>query len=100
VTLVRHSELTKLYRRIKNATKAYGKKKALAGFLGVSSQQLSNWISEINEPGGEATLLMLEWVTAEEAKQNKNRSSALTPLRRKTRSRKTSKNENLKSSRP
>jgi hypothetical protein len=61
-------------------------KSALARELGVSSQHIQKWVTAREyEPGGEITLQLLEWVSAEEAKQNKNRSRASTPLRRKTR---------------
>jgi len=86
---VTRRQLEKVYalvRRIEKATAQRGKKTELATFLGTSPQGLNDWLSGRCEPGGEVTLLMLEWVTAEEAKQpNKKRGSALTPPRRKTR---------------
>ena len=63
-------------------------KKELAIYLGVTPQGLNDWLSERRTPGGEVTLLMLEWVTAEEANQNKNRGSVIAPPRRQTRKRK------------
>ncbi|MEO5804109.1 MAG: hypothetical protein ABIR24_11330, partial [Verrucomicrobiota bacterium] len=97
MTQARRSELQQLFSRVQHVTHQRGKKTALANFLGVLPQQLNNWISEINEPGGEVTLQLLEWVTAEEAQQNKNRETVEAVSRRKTRSRKPSQNENPKS---
>ncbi|HEX3720634.1 MAG TPA: hypothetical protein VH595_22010 [Verrucomicrobiae bacterium] len=45
-------------------------KSALARLLGVSRDHIQKWITARQyEPGGEVTLALLEWVTAEEAKQ-------------------------------
>jgi len=60
-------------------------KSALAAELGVSRHHVQYWItSRKYEPGGEITLHLLEWATAEEAKQTSRR-SAQTPRRRKAR---------------
>ena len=80
------AKLAELLRRIEGATSQRGKKTELAKFLGVTPQGLNDWLSGRREPGGEVTLLMLEWVSAEETKQpNKKRGSTDMPPRRKTR---------------
>lgn len=65
------SALAAFLKRVRGATKAKGKQSELARFLGAPRQQVSGWLKGIRAPGGEVTLLMLEWVAAEEAKQQK-----------------------------
>jgi transcriptional regulator with XRE-family HTH domain len=78
--------LPQLLNRLKSATKERGKKTSLANYLGLPLASVSQWLSGDREPGGETTLRLLEWVTAEEAQQNKNPGSASTQPGRKTRS--------------
>lgn len=82
-------ELDALMERVLNATRQYGDKAKLAEFLGVSSQQLNNWLTRICSPGGEITLRLQKWVSAEEAKQ-KSPDRASTRPERKTQLRKAS----------
>lgn len=63
-----------------------GQKAALAKKFGISAPAVSQWLSGKNVPTAEIALALLDWVATEEAKQNKNRRSAQTPRRRKTRS--------------
>ena len=77
-------KLDMLISRIGLATLARGRKSQLAEFLSVSPQQLNHWLAGVREPGGEYALQMLDWVTAEEAKQE-SPGSAITPPRPKTR---------------
>jgi hypothetical protein len=75
---------------LKRATQPRGKKTELAQFLEtrlrrpVPLPRVSEWLSGSVEPSGSVTLVLLEWVTAEEAKQ-KSPGSALTPPEQKTR---------------
>jgi transcriptional regulator with XRE-family HTH domain len=68
-------------------TSAYGMKKFLAEFMGVTPQQLSKYLSGIAEPSGESTLRMLAWVKSTEASINKP-AAPLKTARRKARNRK------------
>ena len=81
------SKLSVLLNRVRGATAARGKKAELARFLGEPPQRVHDWLKEKDNraPGGEVTLLMLEWVQAEEANQPKTVAVLLTPQRRKTR---------------
>ena len=67
-----------LKRRLKNATAERGKKTAAADFAGVDRSNMNRWLDDDQEPGAEAAFRLLEWVTAEEAKQ-KSPDGALTP---------------------
>ena len=67
-----------LLERLRRATASRGRKTDLAGVLGVPPQRVNGWLSGSNEPGGETTLRLLAWVTAEEAKQ-KSSGSVLAP---------------------
>jgi transcriptional regulator with XRE-family HTH domain len=60
--------LPALIERLKKATEPRGKKTELAEFLSVSLPRISEWLSGDREPGGETTLQMLQWVTAQERK--------------------------------
>jgi transcriptional regulator with XRE-family HTH domain len=71
------------------ATKHYRAKATLARALGVPRQWVNDWLLGKHEPGGDITLRMLDWVTAEEAKK-KSPGSAQTPPERKTRKMKAS----------
>jgi transcriptional regulator with XRE-family HTH domain len=87
VTIRAGENLKALLARVKRATTLRGKKSELARFLGVSRQRITNWLSLDCAPNGEVTLLMLDWVTAEEEKQNKSApGSASNTARSKTRS--------------
>ena len=79
------SKLATLLARLNRATRQRGKKTELADFLGVPHTRVSEWLSGRREPGGETTLRLLAWVTAEEAKQKESPGSARTPPEPKTR---------------
>lgn len=86
--------LDKLFNRV---LRVCANKSELARRLGVTSSHIQKWVTAREyEPGGEITLAMLEWVQAEEAKQQKSPGRAETRPEPKTRKRK-SRNENLKS---
>lgn len=78
-------KLAELIKRVKQAALPHGKHAALARYLGEPPQRVNDWLSGGRNPGGEVTLLMLEWVTAEEAKQQKSPGRALTHPERQTR---------------
>jgi DNA-binding transcriptional regulator YiaG len=63
------SPLKILLGRVALATKARGKKAALAKFLKVDPPRVSDWLRGRYKPTGEVTLRLLEWVAAEEAQQ-------------------------------
>ncbi len=66
--------------------KRYGRKSELARFLGVTPQFVHKWVvARDNEPGGEVTLQLLEWVRAEEDKQQKTLPTCNRQQGRKTR---------------
>jgi len=58
--------LPKLIQRLNRATEARGSKVALAKWLGVHRQSVTDWLSEKVEPGGEITLRLLQWVEQQE----------------------------------
>lgn len=66
------AQLPSLLVRLNRATKESGKMSALADFLGKASGQkvplasVSRWLSGKREPGGEITLLLLQWVERQE----------------------------------
>lgn len=72
-----------LKRRLKKVTAERGKKAAAADFAGVDRSNMNRWLDDDQEPGAEAAFRLLEWVTAEEAKQ-KSSVGALTPPEPKT----------------
>ena len=78
------SRLRVLLQRLRFVTLPRGKKSELAHFLGVPASRVSEWLSGVYEPGAEITLQLLEWVKAEEAKQNAP-AVLRAPPRRKTR---------------
>jgi hypothetical protein len=57
--------------RVIRATLPFGKKAELARFLQVPAPRITEWIAGKYEPGAEVTLSMLEWVQAEEGKQQR-----------------------------
>jgi len=61
--------LPKLIERLKRATAMRGKKTALAKWLGVHRQCVTDWLSRKQEPGGEVTLLLERWVQSQEEGQ-------------------------------
>ncbi len=79
-----------LLARLKLATEERGNKTTLANYLEVPLVRVSQWLSGKREPGGEVTLQMLQWVEAEEAKQNKKPERVSPRPGQKTRSRKIS----------
>ncbi|MDR3460140.1 MAG: helix-turn-helix transcriptional regulator [Verrucomicrobiae bacterium] len=58
-------QIKKLVLRLKRATSAPGKKAELARFMKVAPARVSEWLSG-QEPGGENTLLLLNWVEQQE----------------------------------
>ena len=72
-----------LKNRLKKVTAVRGQKAAAAKFIGVDRSNLNRWLDDDQEPGAEATFRLLEWVTAEEAKQP-SPTSASTPVEPKT----------------
>lgn len=58
--------LPKLIQRLKRATEARGSKSELAKWLGVHRQLVTDWLSGKQEPGGETTLRLLNWVEQQE----------------------------------
>lgn len=68
--------------RLNVATEERGKKSELANFLGVSLPVVSVWLAGKREPGGEATLRLLEWVQAQEAKQKSSDRATTQPEQR------------------
>lgn len=68
-----------LKRRLKNATAERGKKAAAADFAGVDRSNMNRWLDDDQQPGAEATFRLLEWVTAEEAKQKNSGTGATAP---------------------
>jgi transcriptional regulator with XRE-family HTH domain len=70
--------LSVLLARISKATRAFGARAELARKIGVTPQHLSAWLSGNMEPGGEATLQLLKWVTAAEAETKRPASATNT----------------------
>jgi transcriptional regulator with XRE-family HTH domain len=58
--------MPKLIERLNKATEKRGSKAALAKWLGVHRQSVTDWLSGKQEPGGEITLKMLHWVEQRE----------------------------------
>jgi hypothetical protein len=86
VTIRAGDNLKALLARVKRAAAARGKRSALAKFLGVPRQRVTNWLSFVSAPNGEVTLLMLEWAQAEESKQKKALGDASNTAKGKARS--------------
>ena len=70
MTIRAGDNLKALLGRASRLTSARGKKTELAKFLGVSPQRVTNWLSMDRAPNGEITLLMQQWVTAQEKNKN------------------------------
>jgi transcriptional regulator with XRE-family HTH domain len=81
------SSLKVLLDRVERASAPRGKKAMLARFLKVTPPRISEWIHGVKKPGGEVTLRLAEWVTAEEAKQKESPGDATSGAKGKTRSR-------------
>lgn len=81
------SPMRSLLGRVVLATKARGKKAALAKLLKVPPPRVSEWLHGAGEPSGEITLRLLKWVEAEEAQQ-KSPGDVTTVAKGKTRSEK------------
>jgi len=77
--------LKQILNRALVVTRERGMKRKLADFLDVAPPRLSLWLHGKQEPGAEAALRMLAWVTAEEAKQNQSAADAETSATQKTR---------------
>jgi transcriptional regulator with XRE-family HTH domain len=78
-------EMPELVSMLREATAKRGMKAELARAMGVSLPRISEWLAGDRKPGGDKTLKLLRWVELHGG-QKKNRGSALTPPRRKTRS--------------
>jgi transcriptional regulator with XRE-family HTH domain len=98
----RHTpKLDKLLKRVRAHLKQRGSLQRLADHLGVIRPTLSDWLRGRNEPGGEVTLKLQEWVKRRTPKTKKKTASVLvTPPRRLTRNSKSTSNEKAKSDRP
>lgn len=66
-----------------------GSKGALAKWLKVPPPRVSEWLNGVYQPSAETTLRLLEWVTAQEAKQKTLGSVHSTAKGKQTRIRKT-----------
>ncbi|HEV2331200.1 MAG TPA: hypothetical protein VGY56_20655 [Verrucomicrobiae bacterium] len=60
------SEVQKLIARVKDHASQPGAKSKLARTLGIAPARISEWLSGEKEPGGEYTLLLLQWVEQQE----------------------------------
>lgn len=60
---------SRLKQRLIAATEPSGKRAELARAIGVKDANINSWLVRDVEPGAGATFRLLEWVTAEEAKQ-------------------------------
>ena len=98
VTIRAGDNLKALLSRVKRATAKRGKLTELARFLDKPLPHVSNWLSMRLAPNGEVTLLMLQWVEAEEGKNKSGPGSATNTARTKTRSTDTTKHETRKTS--
>ena len=85
--------LKQILNRAGVATRERGMKRKLAKFLHVAPPRLSLWLHGKQEPGAEAALRMLAWVTAEEAKQKQNAADVSPSTASKTQSEKAHKHE-------
>jgi hypothetical protein len=88
--------------RVRRATRAPGAKSALARALSVPRQRVSEWLKPhgASAPSAAKTLELLEWVTAAEAKPQKNAAAMFVPSQRtQTRSAKSKTNEKVQSDR-
>jgi transcriptional regulator with XRE-family HTH domain len=79
------SSMASLIERLKKVVDIPDGKESLARYVKTDHLRIERWLAGKEEPSGEFTLHLLEWVKAEEAKQ-RDRGSAITPPRRKTRS--------------
>jgi hypothetical protein len=70
VTIRAGTNLKALLARVNRAAAARGKKTELAQFLRVRLVTVSQWLSLDRAPNGEITLLMQQWVTAQEKNKN------------------------------
>jgi len=85
VTLHNTPQLKALRKRLARATSVRGKKAELARKLRVPMPRVAEWLNGSVAPGGEITLQLLEWVSAEEAKQQKSPRRVQAQRERKTR---------------
>jgi len=82
--------LPSLLERLCKATAERGRKSELAAFLRVQLPSLSVWLSGKQQPGGETTLRLLQWVERAEAQQKAPGSVEALPGGQQTRSRESS----------
>lgn len=70
MTIRAGDNLKALLKRVNRATSGHGKKTELAKFLGVPPQRVTNWLSLHRAPNGEITILLQQWVNAQEKNKN------------------------------
>jgi transcriptional regulator with XRE-family HTH domain len=79
-----------LQARLLAATRPRGAKASLSRYLGVDRQLVTEWLKHsVRGPSAETTLRLLDWVTAEEARQTESAGGASTrpaPMTRKSKS--------------
>jgi transcriptional regulator with XRE-family HTH domain len=78
--------LQSLLQRVRKATSERGERVKLADDLRVTRQRINDWLSGRMSPGGEITLRLLAWVTANEDKNKSAPGSGRNTARSKTRS--------------
>jgi hypothetical protein len=76
--------LQDLLNRVRILTARFGFKAALSREFGIPQQRITDWLAGRRDPSAEQTLLLLKWVTAQEAKKE-SLGGAETPPRPKTR---------------
>lgn len=62
------TEMERLIDKVKKLTEPRGMKSGLAEHLGVSTSTISEWLAGHYEPGGQATLKLLQWVEKQRGK--------------------------------
>lgn len=89
-----------LRKRLQNSTAKKGARANLARAFGVTTAAVSQWLSGNSAPKADTTLRLLQWVIAQEAKENRNAGSGSgTRPPRKTQKRKAGSNAKPKSRR-
>jgi hypothetical protein len=78
------SVMRDLRKRLAKVAQPRGKKAELARFLGAPLSSVSRWLSGLQEPGGETTLRLLQWVEQEERQQKESPASVNAPAGPKT----------------
>jgi transcriptional regulator with XRE-family HTH domain len=73
------SLIAEVIEALKQHATRLGSQKALAGELGVTPQQLNDWLSGRVKPNWERTLRLRDWIRANEAQQKEGSEGAETP---------------------